>query len=125
MKLYSNVLWANWDRNLLLDGRIIIIGNSFKRYNDAMANDVKETTIPHIIPYVKETNILVAANKKCDQRENNRMKKSSLLSWEEVNNALSSCIISFHGRSEEEQEGDDREFPSRPEVSTDSSDELL
>ena len=105
MKLYSNVLWANWDPELLFDGRLIIVGNSFKRYNDAMANHVQETAIAPIIPFVNETHVFISQSTRNNRKGTKvntsggaaaaRVPHHSELSWEDINTALDSTIISF------------------------------
>ena len=63
MRLYSNVLWANWSFDLLLDGRIIIFGNSFEAYDDRMISleqrKDKTNAILPLLPFVVENRILV------------------------------------------------------------------
>jgi hypothetical protein len=72
MRLYSNLLWANWEPSKI--SRIVIFGNSFKAYDDRIMafdqrNDctnaifpileyVQEYTIPSIGDHVKKMNHL-------------------------------------------------------------------
>ncbi len=117
MRLYSNVLWANWDANLLLSGRIIILGNSFQAYDDRIIsfeqrNDGTNCIFP-LLPLVEEIPVLMtpssAANRwKREQpkdvdggvNHNNNIQiarsSNASLAWHELEMAFNDCaIISF------------------------------
>lgn len=59
MRLYSNVLWANWDT--LRNRSIIIMGNSLLAYSDNIVNnserDDPTNAIIHVAPFVVERNL--------------------------------------------------------------------
>jgi hypothetical protein len=59
MQLYSNVLWVNWDEEHLVDGNVILLGNSLKGYDDAIFDSRKRNDdangIFRIIPHVHDT----------------------------------------------------------------------
>lgn len=58
MRLYSNLLWANWDKRVIQGGNIVVIGNSLISYNDAVfCRDKRhdETNgIFRIVPFIRE-----------------------------------------------------------------------
>jgi len=62
MRLYSNVLWANWEKNLLWNGRIVIMGNSFIAYDDRIISSEKRKDrsngIFPLLPFVSESSVL-------------------------------------------------------------------
>lgn len=66
MRLYSNVLWANWD--ILLERSIIIMGNSLLAYSDLIVvnseRDDPTNAIILVAPFVLERNLRWRNNSK-------------------------------------------------------------
>jgi len=64
MRLYSNVVWANWDSDLVRN--VVLFGNSFLAYDERIVNseDRNDATncIFQTIPYVHELPVLLAAS---------------------------------------------------------------
>jgi hypothetical protein len=66
MRLYSNLLWANW--NLIGRGCLIIFGNSFKIYDNRIVDsrirkDPTNCIFP-ILPFIVEENVMETATRR-------------------------------------------------------------
>eukprot|EP00557_Chaetoceros_sp_GSL56_P006666 CAMPEP_0176491160 /NCGR_PEP_ID=MMETSP0200_2-20121128/8278_1 /TAXON_ID=947934 /ORGANISM="Chaetoceros sp., Strain GSL56" /LENGTH=370 /DNA_ID=CAMNT_0017888559 /DNA_START=43 /DNA_END=1152 /DNA_ORIENTATION=+ len=68
MRLYSNVLWANWREDLILNGRIIIFGNSFNAYDDRIISSHEKhdntNAIFPLLPFLSEVPVLITPKTK-------------------------------------------------------------
>jgi hypothetical protein len=125
MRLYSNVLWANWREDLILNGSIIIFGNSFRAYDERIISSEKKegdrtNAIFSLLPFSCEVEILTKYSHR------NRSSSSSidtLLCGQDIEMAFNDCVIlSFH------KDDEAIPFPSQPEeyiVSKDSDGELV
>ena len=116
MRLYSNVLWANWNEELIMNGRIVLFGNSFKAYDERIvSSEQKKDNTNAIFPllnYAVETPVLLS------QGRNNKSNKSSRsqgngggvgMSVQDLEMAFNdSSIISFVN-------DDKLDFPHQPE----------
>ena len=62
MRLYSNVLWANWKEDIIMNGRMVIFGNSFRAYDERIiSSEQKKDTTNAIFPllsFANETEVL-------------------------------------------------------------------
>lgn len=103
MRLYSNVLWANWSEELIFN-RILLIGNSFKAYDDRIISSSrklgdKTNAIFPLLPFIHEQSIfLKQTSKQQNEISNNDLEK-----------AFNDCVvISF-------QNDKGKPFPPQPE----------
>jgi len=59
MRLYSNVIWANWEGKVLTNGNVIIVGNSLMAYDertiDGRERDDPSNCVFQILPFVRES----------------------------------------------------------------------
>lgn len=103
MRLYSNVLWANWSEELIFN-RILLLGNSFKAYDDRIISSSrklgdKTNAIFPLLPFIHEQSIfLKQTSKQQNEISNNDLEK-----------AFNDCVvISF-------QNDKGKPFPPQPE----------
>ena len=126
MRLYSNVLWANWKEELLFNGSIIIFGNSFKAYDERIISSEKKkgdrtNGIFSLLPFSCEAEVLaIDSNRNHSSREHGSI---GALGGQDLETAFNDCVVlSFHKADEALQ------FPSQPEeyiVAKDSDGELV
>mmetsp|Transcript_28284 Transcript_28284/g.83274 ORF Transcript_28284/g.83274 Transcript_28284/m.83274 type:complete len:260 (-) Transcript_28284:231-1010(-) len=68
MRLYSNVLWANWDPKLLFGGKLVVFGNDFNAYDERTIRKEDRTDptncILQILPYALSTKIQLPGERK-------------------------------------------------------------
>ena len=126
MILYSNVLWANWKikdkEDVLMDGRVVIMGNSFQEYNGTIHPEVmkdKTNAIFPLLPFTQERKVLTSK-----QGTGTKKKKAVSATWSSVANgelSLQEAELSFGGCaimsfSKMDKSGElDLSFPKRPE----------
>lgn len=103
MRLYSNVLWANWSEELIFN-RILLLGNSFKAYDDRIVSSSrklgdKTNALFPLLPFIHEQTILLKqTSKQQNEISNNDLEK-----------AFNDCVvISF-------QNDKGKPFPPQPE----------
>ncbi|GFH54905.1 hypothetical protein CTEN210_11381 [Chaetoceros tenuissimus] len=103
MRLYSNVLWANWSEELMFN-RILLLGNSFKAYDDRIVASSrklgdKTNAIFPLLPFIHEQSILLKQTSK----------KQNEISNDDLEKAFNDCVvISF-------QNDKGKPFPPQPE----------
>lgn len=124
MRLYSNVLWANWNERLIMEGRIVLFGNSFKAYDERIISSErkkdKTNAIFPLLPFVIEFPVLKS------QGNLKSLKKSRIgiggtdgkISIQDLDMAFNdSVVMSFRNDS-------NSTFPERPdEFFVDGSDD--
>lgn len=129
MRLYSNVLWANWNQDLIWNKRIIIFGNSFKAYDDRIISSRKihdDTTnaIFPLLPYLSEIPVLLSTQVAFKRKNNAKRwcpecmgRNHTVLTERDLELSFNDCaIISFNKyRRGQMHNGKDVQFPSRPE----------
>jgi len=144
MRLYSNVLWANWniegEEDVLMDGRIVIMGNSFRAYDDRIISSEKKNdktnAIFPLLPFTQEVKVLASkqgtGNKKKKTIYTGSVMTNDALSFQEVELSFNdSAIISFSKRDGsllKVQEDLNLPFPKQPEeyfVGNDESGEVV
>jgi hypothetical protein len=132
MRLYSNVLWANWEKELILGGRMIIFGNSFKAYDERIISFEKKkgdktNAIFPLLPYSCEVDILSLALKEFSRNRSRdglstNMNSMNTLCGQDLEMAFNDCVvISF-------QDDASIPFPSQPDeyiVAKDGDGELI
>jgi len=130
MRLYSNVLWANWKKELILGGRMIIFGNSFKAYDEHIISSEKKkgdktNAIYPLLPYACEVDVLSLTLKEFSRnrsRDGHSMNSVSTLCGQDLEMAFNDCVvISF-------QDDESIRFPSQPDeyiVAKDGDGELI
>ena len=120
MRLYSNVLWANWNQLLCCEdeerkgGKIILVGNSFKAYDDrTMDSQIRQDPTNGIFPlldFVQEESILTTAS----SSRRNRVEDMNLNVLDEdcLEMAFQDCSIMYFQR---DSTTSTLEWPSRPD----------
>lgn len=125
MRLYSNVLWANWKKDLILNGRIIIFGNSFHAYDDRIISSQKKkddtNAIFPLLPFLSEVGVLfpsLPTGSKTNKQNGKRfchecMTRANVLTEQDLELSFNDCaIISFSAAN---ALGKDVGFPPKPE----------
>jgi hypothetical protein len=117
MRLYSNVLWANWGDSLW-NGRVVIFGNNFHGYDDRILSAEERTdptnAVLKIIPHLNTEPINGLMSKPSSGVESDLLVK--------MENAFNDCIVMIFdaqngssSNSEDYGEGDGTCWPDRPE----------
>ena len=116
MRLYSNVLWANWGDSLR-DGRVVIYGNNFHGYDDRILSREERTdptnAVLKIVPHLKTEPINGLMSKPSSGVESDLLVK--------IENAFNDCVVMIFdaqngsSSSEDYGEGDGTCWPDRPE----------
>jgi len=117
MRLYSNVIWANWEH--LTDGRIIIFGNSFHAYDQRIIDGKKRNDptngIFRLIPFVREICVQgVEKNEYFKQPKalNNNgnvslSNGSNFLTLNDLEVAFNDCVVTYFSMNNEDISKDD------------------
>ena len=116
MRLYSNVLWANWGE-LLWSGNAVVYGNNFHGYDDRILSNDERTdptnAVLKIIPHLVANQIDGLTSKASSGVESDLLVK--------MENAFNDCVVmTFDARDEREGgvqgggEGNNCCFPDRP-----------
>lgn len=118
MRLYSNVLWANWDEELVMDGRMVLFGNSFKAYDERIISSEqkkdKTNAIFPLLAFAIETPVLQSQG----NRNHKNSKKSRIVNdWEDgMSMSMQDLEISFNDCVIMSFANDGKlHFPGRPE----------
>ena len=132
MRLYSNVLWANWEKELILGGRMIIFGNSFKAYDERIISSEKKkgdktNAIFPLLPYSCEVDVLSLTLKEFSRnrsRDGHSMNMNSMntLCGQDLEMAFNDCVVIYF------QDDASIPFPSQPDeyiVAKDGDGELI
>ena len=68
MRLYSNVLWANWGPDLMADGKVIIFGNDFLTYDERAITGKERSDetncVFQVLPFVESVNIRLESRRR-------------------------------------------------------------
>lgn len=68
MRLYSNVLWANWDPDILFRGKLVIFGNDFCAYDERTVRREERSDpsncVLQILPFAHSIKLKVFEGKK-------------------------------------------------------------
>lgn len=143
MRLYSNILWSNWDVDLLFNGRTVIFGNSLNAYEDRIisSEQKKDTTnaIFPILPFVNEQQVLVPPSSSHYVGDSATDIKNSLqynivssasqpkpfLSWQDLEMAFNDCVVISFSNIDGDQEN--IELPLRPaeHIGNETDDEVV
>ena len=116
MRLYSNVLWANWGE-LLWSGNVVVYGNNFHGYDDRILSNEGRTdptnAVLKIIPHLVANQIDGLTSKAGGGVESDLLVK--------MENAFNDCVVmTFDAKDESEGgvqgggEGNNCCFPDRP-----------
>ena len=116
MRLYNNVLWANWGDSLW-NGRVVIYGNNFHGYDDRILSAEERTdptnAVLKIIPHLNTEPINGLTSKSSSGVESDLLVK--------MENAFNDCVVMIFdaqngsSNSEDYGEGDGACWPDRPE----------
>ena len=109
MRLYSNVLWANWDPEYIMNGRLIIFGNSLLAYDDRIMdserrNDDTNAIFP-CLKWIREEPAFVKSTRKMD--------RNNTLSDLKLEMAFNDCVIT-HFMKETSEDITNKIWPLRP-----------
>ena len=95
MRLYSNVLWANWKPEHLMNGRLIFLGNSFTAYDyrilDSQKRNDESNAIFPVMQWVEETPILVKVSGTNTRRKS--LDHNSAISDQPLEMAFNDCVV--------------------------------
>jgi len=123
MRLYSNVLWANWKEELILNGRTVLFGNSFKAYDERIISTEqkrdKTNAIFRLLPFASETQVLSSQGNGNGKDSRIKYRNGSDggigISWQELEMAFNDCVVvSFSADADATAEGS-LLFPGQPD----------
>lgn len=112
MRLYSNVLWANWGE-LLWSGTVVVYGNNFHGYDDRILSNEERTdptnAVLKIIPHLVANQIDGLTSKAGGRIESDLLVK--------MENAFNDCVVMTFGAKDESGGGGEGKiscFPDPP-----------
>mmetsp|Transcript_1490 Transcript_1490/g.4308 ORF Transcript_1490/g.4308 Transcript_1490/m.4308 type:complete len:406 (+) Transcript_1490:48-1265(+) len=111
MRLYGNVLWANWDGSLW-NGGVVIYGNNFHGYDDRILSKEERAdptnAVLKIIPHLNAKQIDGLTIKSSSGVESDLLVK--------MENAFNDCVVTTFDAAQKKSSGDDEgDGPERPE----------
>jgi hypothetical protein len=116
MRLYSNLLWANWKPELMLNGRLIILGNSFTAYDDRIVDSQKRRDETNAIfpslKWVQETPVLVKSLGTNTRK--NVFDRNGALSDQHLEMAFNDCVVATFVLGDQFKGTRDTFWPLRP-----------
>eukprot|EP00978_Attheya_sp_CCMP212_P005125 scaffold11322_cov45-Attheya_sp.AAC.2 len=124
MRLYSNVLWANWNQHLFdssQQGRILIFGNSFQLYDQRIVISQRASTdsdktsldtncVLKVVPYTREQGRVAGSKDWKRLLDANNHKDDVLLS--NLESAFNDCVVMSFSTNEKDDESSS--ISSRP-----------
>lgn len=114
MRLYSNVLWANWDPKNLFDGKLVIFGNDFDAYDERTVRTEERSDrsncIFQILPFTRSTRVQLLGEKNSRNIRMMAHDDDVLLNLERA--FCDSSVTWFHENVESRHSG---AFPDQPE----------